>query len=65
MNESKRLKDVWDWKEEVYEKTKDMTRDERIRFFNKGLKDFIKKNGVELIIEKKGGHMEPSVRKTG
>ena len=43
MNESKRLKDVWKWKETVYEKTKNMTRDERIVFLIKGLK-ILKKN---------------------
>jgi len=49
MNESKKLKDVWKWKETVYEKTKNMTRDERIVFFNKGLEDFEKKTGIKLI----------------
>ena len=32
MNESKKLKEVWKWKEDVYQKTKKMTRDERISF---------------------------------
>ena len=48
MNESKKLKDVWKWKETVYEKTKNMTRDERIVFFNKGLEDFEKKPPLNL-----------------
>ncbi|MBI5874962.1 MAG: hypothetical protein HZB81_03815 [Deltaproteobacteria bacterium] len=53
MNESKRLKQVWKWKEEVYQKTKNMTRDERIRYFNDGLKDFVKKTGIKKITEKR------------
>src|SRR3989338_9013752 len=31
------------------ENTKNMTRDERIVFFNKGLEDFEKKTGIKLI----------------
>lgn len=52
MSESKKLKEVWKWKENVYEKTKDMTRDERVRFFNEVLSDFTKRTGIELTIEK-------------
>ena len=49
MNESKKLKEVWEWKEKVSEKTRGMTRDERIGFFNKGLEDFEKRTGLKLI----------------
>lgn len=52
MSESKKLKEVWKWKEDVYRKTKDMTRNERVSFFNKGLKDFMKKTGIKTVIEK-------------
>lgn len=48
MNESKKLKEVWRWKDGVYEKTKNMTRDERIVFFNKGMEDLEKKTGLKL-----------------
>jgi len=43
MNESKKLKEVWEWKEKVYEKTRNMKRIERIDFFNRGLDEFEKK----------------------
>ncbi|MBI5748854.1 MAG: hypothetical protein HZA00_06960 [Nitrospinae bacterium] len=48
MNESKKLNEVWRWKDGVYETTKNMTRDERIVFFNKGLEDLEKKTGLKL-----------------
>jgi len=48
MNESKRLKDVWKWKEKVYEKTKNMTRDERIVFLIKGWKILKRKPALNL-----------------
>lgn len=54
MNESKKLKEVWKWKEDVYQKTKKMTRDERVSFFNAGLKDFIKRTGLKKVTEKRG-----------
>jgi hypothetical protein len=53
MNESKKLKEVWKWKDDVYEKTKGMTRDERIAFFNNALDNFTKKTGLKIAIEKK------------
>jgi len=56
MNESKKLKEVWEWKENVYEKTKGMNRKERVDFFNNGLKDFIKNTCVELRVEKREKH---------
>lgn len=48
MNESKKLKEVWEWKEKVYEKTKNMKQIERIDFFNRGLDEFEKKTGIKL-----------------
>lgn len=48
MNESKRLTDVWEWKEKVYEETRNMKRSERIGFFKKGLEDFEKRTGIKL-----------------
>ena len=54
MNESKKLKEVWKWKEDVYQNTKKMTRDERVSFFNAGLKDFIKRTGLKKVTEKRG-----------
>ncbi len=56
MNESKRLEEVWKWKEDVHEKTKTMTREEQIRFFNNGLKDFIKRTGIKLRRERRESH---------
>jgi hypothetical protein len=56
MNESKKLKEVWEWKENVYEKTKGMNQKERVDFFNNGLKDFIKRTGIDLKVEKKEKH---------
>ncbi|MEW6103522.1 MAG: hypothetical protein AB1630_06880 [bacterium] len=43
MSEEKKLIEVWKWKEDVYEKTRNMTRTERISFFNKGLEDLKKR----------------------
>jgi len=54
MNDSKKMKEVWKWKEAVYQKTKKMTREERISFFNSGLKDFIRRTGFKKITEKRG-----------
>jgi hypothetical protein len=48
MNESKKLKEVWKWKDEVYEKTKSITRTGRIDFFNKGIEDLEKKTGLKF-----------------
>lgn len=48
ITESKRLKEVWKWKEDVYEKTRNMSKDERGSFFNRGLDDFMKKTGLKL-----------------
>jgi len=56
MNESKRLEEVWKWKEDVYEKTKNMTREERINYFNNGLKDFRKRTGIKLKSEHRETH---------
>lgn len=48
MNESKRLKEVWKWKEDVFTKTRDMSKDESKLYFNEGLENFIKKTGLKL-----------------
>ncbi len=48
MSESKKIKEVWKWKDGVYEKTKNMTPADRILYFNKGLKDFEKMIGIKV-----------------
>ncbi len=53
MNEPESLKEVWKWKEDVYRKTKDMSKNARIKFFNKGLEDFMKRTGIVLRVEKR------------
>lgn len=48
MNESKRLLEVWDWKEDVFNKTEGLNSKERVAFFNIALAEFRKKVGVPL-----------------
>jgi len=52
MNDSEKLKEVWKWKEDVYEKTKNMNSAERIRYFNAGLSEFSNKTGLKLRLKK-------------
>jgi len=52
MNVSKSLKEVWDWKDALYEETKDMSKEELVEFFNDNTKEFLdtmgyKKNPVK------------------
>ncbi len=52
MNVSKSLKEVWDWKDALYEETKDMSKEELVEFFNGNTKEFLatmgyKKNPVK------------------
>jgi hypothetical protein len=39
VEEAKSLKEVWEWKEEVYRSTKGMSKKELINHFNKTLKE--------------------------
>ena len=54
MNDSERLKEVWKWKEDVYEKTKNMTRAERVIYFNAGLSELSRKTGLKITLKKDG-----------
>lgn len=45
MKVSNALKEVWRWKDAVYEETKDMDRKEIVKYFSKGTDRFLDKMG--------------------
>jgi hypothetical protein len=45
MEESKSLLEVWEWKEAVYNDTKDMTSKQVVKYFSESTDKFLKKNG--------------------
>jgi len=52
MNVSKSLEEVWDWKDALYEETKELSKEELVEFFNDNTKEFLdtmgyKKNPVK------------------
>ena len=49
MKTSKSLREVWEWKEAVYEETKDMNKKETIRYFHKSVDSFLDKMGYKKI----------------
>ena len=48
MRVSKAMTDVWKWKEEVYQETKDMSREEVIAYFRGATKRLEEKTGKKL-----------------
>ncbi len=52
MSDSEKLKEVWKWKEKVYEKTKSMTREERIGYYNAGASELSRKAGLKINVKK-------------
>jgi hypothetical protein len=48
MNESRKLLEVWKWKEDVQKKTENKTRKERIEYFRYGLKRFVRATGLKV-----------------
>ena len=49
MKTSKSLREVWEWKETVYEETKDMNKKEIVRYFHKSVDSFLDKMGYKKI----------------
>jgi hypothetical protein len=49
MKVSKALKEVWDWKDKVYRETKDMNKNEVIRYFSERIEKFLDKTGYKRI----------------
>lgn len=48
------LKEVWDWKDQVYEETKDLSMEERINKIKKDADKILKESKLDLKILKKG-----------
>lgn len=46
---SKALIEVWEWKDQVYKDIKDMTFEEKRKYFEQGLKEAERLLGVKLI----------------
>jgi hypothetical protein len=49
MKVSKALKEVWEWKDAVYEETKDLDRKEVVRHFRKGVDRLLDEMGYKKI----------------
>ena len=52
MSDSEKLKDVWKWKESVYEKTKSMTPEERIGYYNTAAAELSRIAGLKINVKK-------------
>ena len=61
MKVSKALEDVWRWKQEVYQVTKDMTFSERIAYFREAVQCLEAKTGAKLDLPRAA----PSKRRRG
>ncbi len=49
MKESKALEEVWEWKNAVYEETKEMNKDEIYKYFNRDSETFLNRAGYKKI----------------
>ena len=49
----KALKEVWMWKDKIYQETKHLTMEERIAYIRKGAKEFKESNGAKTRESKK------------
>ncbi len=47
MEESKSMLEVWEWKEEVYNDTKDMTPEQVVKYFSESTDKFLKEMGYK------------------
>ena len=47
MEESKSMLEVWEWKEAVYNDTKDMTIEEELKYFRENADAFISEAGLK------------------
>jgi hypothetical protein len=54
MKVSKALKEVWEWKDAVYNETKDMDRKEVVKYFHKGVERFLDKMGYKKVKSSNG-----------
>ena len=48
MKVDKSLQEVWDWKEKVYQKTKDLSKEEAIAEIRQGAENFCKRYNLKL-----------------
>ena len=48
MKVDKSLQDVWDWKDEIYQETKDFSMKETVEHIHKGSEEFCKKYGLKF-----------------
>ena len=48
MKASKSLREVWDWKKKVYERTKNMSVSERFDYYEQTSEELMKKYNVKL-----------------
>jgi hypothetical protein len=53
---SRALEEVWEWKEAVYEDTKDLTPEETIAYFHEGLKETARMMNAELVKNPDGSY---------
>jgi hypothetical protein len=53
---SKCLEEVWEWKEAVYQDTKDMSMEEKQAYFREGLELAAKTLGAQLVKNPDGSH---------
>ena len=54
---SKALKEVWEWKEAVYEETKHMTTRERLEYIRNEANQILEEEGMEKVKVKKGVYL--------
>lgn len=54
MKIDKSLKEVWEWKDLVYEETKNLSMEEKIKKIKKDAERILKENKLDLKILKKG-----------
>lgn len=50
MKVNKALQEVWDWKEKVYQKTKDLSKEEATAEIRQGAENFCKRYNLKLKI---------------
>lgn len=48
MKADKSLEEVWKWKDEIYEETKDMSMDEYAEYIHKGAQELCKKYNLKF-----------------
>ena len=54
MKESKALEQVWQWKDEVYQDIKDLTRSQRIAYFRDATRALEEKTGMSVKLPRAG-----------